>query len=163
MGIEYNILKRNTDPTIDSVDVFSNVYEEFNALDHKNAKDSDFIAIIKDFIENIRASGLIDQSFKKIETNFEKLEKLSEVKDSKTIDIIKYIIKTDTIIGKLFWKNVIEKIKNEFHDKSFSGKASLEERNLPIDRNLTKLENIFLSLIAEKYLKNKLLEAKNQD
>lgn len=75
------------------------------------------------------------------------------------IDLIKYIIKTKSNIGKQYWKQVVEKTQ-DFLPKFSDGKnfqISNDDQPLVLKLNqiqydLAQLENIFLTKLAQNYL-----------
>ena len=55
---------------------------------------------------------------------------------------------------------MLEKISNEFYDKSTSGKLLPEEKKMLKNERLVILENYFLKMVTEEYMKKKIIKAK---
>ncbi len=140
---------------------FKSIYKKFWKSYLLNQPSDIFPDEILDAFFNNKATNLIIQkSFKKIDEDIIILDQLNknvgEHEVIKEKDVIKYLIKKETIIGKKFWKDVVSKIQNEAHRFAITAK----EQKIPFNSELlhsklTILENSFLNTLADLYLKNK--------
>lgn len=136
------------------------MYKKFHNINSLVFSESDVMEIIKDFILGSIGTGDMDIVHQEIDNGLDSLASMTDIKQHKTIDIIKYIIKGQTTMGKKFWKEVLEKISNEFYDKSTSGKLLPEEKKMLKNERLVILENYFLKMVTEEYMKKKIIKAK---
>ncbi len=155
------LVDKTTDCLISEKCNFKSVYKKFWKSYLSNQSNEIFPNEILDTFFSKQAIGLVIKNcFKEIDKSLEvfnqksKNIKLEDISDEKTI--VKLLIKTETTIFKYFWEEVISKIKDEAHTLAMTAK----DKKLPVDHaklnsKLWVLENGFLNILAELYLKNK--------
>ena len=78
------------------------MYKKFHNINSLVFSESDVMEIIKDFILGSIGTGDMDIVHQEIDNGLDSLASMTDIKQHKTIDIIKYIIKGQTTMGKKF-------------------------------------------------------------